>query len=215
MVDLILSYQWELFIAIEVLSFASLLLFGIVRYLFDKRNVSLLFLFCFVALLVLEAILAVFIYGETGEISKFQIIITVFVVYACTFGIFDFMKLDRWMRKVIGGWRNVQLLSAKDIEIMNRQKDPQYMAKKYRWSSIAHLIVFVGFQIAFWIYGTGGAAQSLEYIKDLSWIGTENVMETPYANETIYGISMVWGIAFIADFIYSWSYTIFPSNSKG
>ncbi|MGY0693930.1 hypothetical protein ACW2QC_14265 [Virgibacillus sp. FSP13] len=215
MVDLILTYQWELFITVEVLSLASLLLFGVVRYLFDKRNFSLLFLIGFVALLVLEAMLAVLIYKETGEISRFQIVITIFVIYACTFGIFDFMKLDRWMRKVIGGWRNVQLLSNKDIEIMNRQKDPKYVARKYRWSSIAHLIVFVVVQIAFWIYGTGGVTQSLEYAKDLSWIGTEKVRETPYANETIYGISMVWGIVFIADFIYSWSYTIYPSNSKG
>lgn len=218
MMDVIQAYQVEIFVIAEVLSMVSLLLFGVVRYFFDKRSFSLLFLIFFIVLLMLEAILAIVIYQETGEISTFQIVITVFVIYACTFGIFDFMKLDRWMRKKIGGWRGERLLTDKDIEIMNRQKDPRYVAKKYRWSSIVHLIIFVAVHIGVWIYTSGSIDQFLNYITDLSWMnmeGTENVAETPYPNEIIYGFSQLWTLVFIVDFIYSWSYTIFPSNSKG
>ncbi|MBY7145015.1 hypothetical protein KFZ56_18520 [Virgibacillus sp. NKC19-3] len=216
--DTMFAYQVEIFVIVEVLSAVSLLLFGVIRYFFDKRRLSLLFILFFIVLLVLEAILAILIYQETGEISTFQIVITVFVIYACTFGIFDFMKLDRWMRGKIGEWRDVQLLTDKDIAIMNRQKDPRYVAKKYRWSSIAHLIVFVVVQIGIWIYGSGSIDQFLRYITDLSWMsmeGTENVAKTPYPNEIIYGFSQLWLLIFIIDFIYSWSYTIFPSHSKG
>lgn len=159
--------------------------------------------------------MAILIYRETGEISNFQIIITIFVIYACTFGIFDFMKLDRWMRKKIGAWRGVDLLSEKDHRIIKRNKDPKFIAKKYRWSAMIHLIVFVGLQAIFWAYGTDGLDEMLVYVTDLSWIEAGTAAESPYANETIYGISMVWGIVFIVDFIYSWSYTIFPSNSGG
>ncbi|WP_449354873.1 hypothetical protein ACUL41_00870 [Virgibacillus natechei] len=90
--DLILTYQWEIFVAVEVLSLVTLFTFGIVRYLLSKRRQSLLFLLLFIVLLVLEALLAIMIYRETGEISTFQIIITIFVIYACTFGIVDFMN---------------------------------------------------------------------------------------------------------------------------
>src|SRR5699024_2651097 len=90
-------------------------------------------------------------YQITGEISTFQIVIGVFVLYALAFGIFDFLKLDRWMRKKIGARRNVELLSEKDYDIIARNKNPKYIAKKYRYTSTIHLIVFV---IAKLDYGT-------------------------------------------------------------
>lgn len=211
---LLLNYQWEIFIALEIISVLSLLIFGVIRYFFNKQKLSLLFLLLFIILLILEALLGLLIYQETGEISTFLIIISLFVIYACTFGIFDFMKLDRWMRHKIGGWRGIQLLTEKDIRIMDRQKDPKFTAKKYRRSSTVHLIVFVTVQAACWIYGTGATSELLYYLKDLSWIGTENVAETPYANDTIYGISMIWGLIFIIDFIWSWSYTVFPAKKE-
>ncbi|GAB3049403.1 hypothetical protein [Virgibacillus ainsalahensis] len=210
----ILTYQWELFIALEVLSLLALLLFGIVRYFLSRRKLSLVFILTFLVLLAVEALLALVIYQETGEISTFQIVIMIFVVYACTFGILDFKKLDRWMRKKIGQWRNVELLTEKDHRIMKRDKDPKYLAKKYRWTSIIHLIVFVVGQSALWIYGTGDLEEMFTYLRDFSWIEAGNANDSPYANETMYGIGMIWGIVFIADFIYSWSYTIFPSKPK-
>ncbi|HLS08667.1 hypothetical protein [Lentibacillus sp.] len=130
------EYQWEIFITAEVLSMVALLLFGVVRYLLGRHKLSLSFLLAFLVLLGIEALLAILIYRETGEFSTFQIIITVFVIYACTFGIFDFMKLDRWMRKTIGRWRGVELLTAKDYRIMERNKDPKFIAKNIagvRW----------------------------------------------------------------------------------
>ncbi|MED4475614.1 hypothetical protein [Oceanobacillus caeni] len=213
--DVILEYQWEVFIGIEVLSLVSLLLFGVVRYVFNKQKRSLSFLFLFVLLLFLEAALAIFIYRETGEFSTFQIVITIFVIYACTFGISDFKKLDRWMRLKIGNWRGTELLTEKDKYVMKKQKDPKYIAKKYRYSSMIHFLLFVIAQLIFLSYSLDSMEQAIPYLTDLSWIGTEYVEETPYSNETLYGISMVWGLVFIVDFMYSWSYTIFPAKQKG
>ena len=210
--NFLLDYQWEIFILAEILSIVSLLLFGVVRYLFRKRKMSLLFLFLFLVLLILEAALALVIYRETGEISTFQIVIMIFVVYACTFGINDFKKLDRWMKMKIGQWRGVDLLTEKDRRIMARQKDPKYIAKVNRYSAMIHLLIFVVAQAVFWSYGLNGFNEAMNYVSDLSWIGTENYLDTPYPNDVIYGISMIWVLVFIIDFIYSWSYTIFPSK---
>jgi len=208
-------YQWEIFITLEIISVISLLLFGVFRYFFDKKRVSLMFIGLFIGLIMFEALLGWVLYQRTGVISNFQLVIIVFVVYAMTFGIADFKKLDRWMRKKVGSWRGIDLLTEKDKTIMKRDKDPKYIARKYRWSSFFHLVIFVTVQIIFLSYGTSSIDEMLAYLKDLSWVGTEDWTITPYANETIYGISMVWGIVFIADFIYSWSYTIFPSEKEG
>ena len=212
--ELLITFQWEIFIALEVLSMFALLLFGFVRYFLNKKRLSLLFIIAFLILLVLEALLAILIYQETKEISAFQMVVIIFVLYACTFGMTDFKKLDRWMRRKIGKWRNVELLTEKDYEVMERDKDPRFIARKYRWTSTLHLVVFVVVQTAFWMYGTADTEELLGYIRDFSWIEAGNFEESPYPNETIYFIGMIWGLVFIIDFIWSWSYTIFPAKSN-
>ncbi len=214
MMELMLKFQWEIFITAEVLSMVSLLLFGVVRYVMNKKKLSLLFIVAFLVFLALEALLAILIYRITGEISTFQIVITIFVIYACTFGVIDFKKLDRWMRKKVGDWRGEELLTEKDYQVIERSKDPKYVARKYRWSSTVHLVVFVVVQLVFWMYGTANLEELFGYIRDLSWIEAGTYEESPYPNEAIYSIGMLWGIVFIVDFIWSWSYTIFPSKPK-
>lgn len=208
------TYQWEIFITLEVFSWVSLVLFGLLRYLFDQQKRSMIFIVLFVAFIGMEAIFGWLMYLETGEMSTIQLVITVFVLYAVTFGISDFKKLDRWMRKHIGKWREIDLLTDQDKFIMRRNEDPTYIAKKYRRSSMIHAIVFVGVQIGFWMYSLSSFDEALPYVKDLSWIGTDDYTITPYANDTLYGISLIWGIVFIADFLYSWSYTLFPSDKS-
>ena len=210
----LLSYQWQIFIALEILSIISLLLFGLFRYFFGRSRLSFFFIIGFIVLLALEALLGYWVYQVTGEISTFLIIITIFVLYACTFGIYDFLKLDRWMRRKIGEWRGVELLTEKDYRILERSKDPKHIAKKYRLSAMIHLIIFVVVQAIFWLYGTDSLSEALGYLIDLSWIELGTYEHSPYPNETIYIIGMIWSIVFAIDFIYSWSYTIFPAKES-
>lgn len=206
--------QWTIFIVIEVLSIVSLLLFGFLRYVLMRRQLSVLAIFAFLVLLISEALLAVLIYQETKEIETFQIAVGIFVVYACTFGILDFLKLDRWMRKKVGKWRRVELLTKKDYVILQREKDPKYVAKKYRLTSVIHLALFVVVQSILWMYGTESFEEWLGFMSDLSWIENGTAAQSPYPNEMTYNIGVIWGLVFIVDFIYSWSYTIFPSKPK-
>lgn len=210
----LMNYQWGIFITLEVLSFIALLLFGVLRYVFNKRKLSMIAIVTFLALLIVEALLAILIYQETKEISTFQIVIGIFVVYACTFGILDFIKLDRWMRSKVGKRRNIELLTKKDYAVLSRQKDPKYIARKYRVSSIIHLILFVVGQTVLWSYGTANFEEMLTLLTDFSWVEDGVYENSPYANEISYSIGIIWGIVFIVNFIYSWSYTIFPSKPK-
>ncbi|WP_339148499.1 MULTISPECIES: hypothetical protein [unclassified Sutcliffiella] len=210
--DIFVDYSWELFIVAEVLSFLALLGFGLFRYFFNRPGFSMVFIVAFLMLLVLESALGLYVYQQTGEISTFIIVITVFVIYACTFGIFDFLRLDRWMRLKIGKLRGVELLTEKDYEIMERTRNPKYKAKKYRISSFIHLAIFLTAQIIFWTMGTDSVSEMISYLRDFSWLENETAEGTPYPNDTLYGIGVIWGIVFIVDFLYSWSYTVFPSK---
>ena len=210
----IVEHQWGIFITIEILSFLSLLLFGLLRYVLNKQKASIIAIIAFLVFLIIEALLGILIYQETNEISTFQIVIGLFVIYAITFGVFDFMKLDRWMRKIVGKWRRTELLTARDYAILKRQKDPKYQAKKYRLTSTIHLFVFIVGQSILWFYGTESFEEMLSYLTNFSWVEAGVAENSPYANEITYSIGRIWTLVFIVDFIYSWSYTIFPGKPK-
>lgn len=212
--NFLLQYQWHLFITIEISFILVFLLFGFVRYFLNKLRLSYILLAIFVFLILLEALLAFVVYRLTGEFSIFQLIIIIFVLYAVTFGIFDFLKLDRWMRQKVGTWRNVELLTEKDYERIRRSKDPKYLARLYRKTSTVHLIIFIVGQFILWYHGTSSIPDMFTYLADLSWIQTGNIDQSPYANESTYSIGMLWGLIFFIDFVWSWSYTFFPSKPK-
>ncbi len=210
--EMLVTYQWEIFIALEVLSVVSLILFGFLRYVVNKRKISMLAIAAFLGLLLVEAAVALLIYNKTKEMSTFQIVVIIFLLYACTFGILDFLKLDRWMRKTVGKWRGVELLTEKDYRTMEWQKDPVRLARKYRITSTIHLLVFVVIQGILWWNGTGSMETMTGYLTDLSWIESGSAADSPYANDTVYSFGVIWMLVFVVDFIYSWSYTFFPSK---
>lgn len=210
----ILTYHWEFFIAIEIASILSLILFGVLRYFFQRTTLSMIFIGSFLLLLIFEAVLGFYVYTQTGEFSTFQMIVMIFIIYAFTFGIFDFIRLDRWMRQKIGSIRGVELLTEKDYQIIERNNNPSYIAKKYRRSSMIHLVIFLIGQTFLWHLGTENFTEIKSYITDFSWVETGTADDSPYANDIMLGIGLIWGIVFTIDFIYSWSYTFFPDTNK-
>lgn len=189
--DIILEYNWELFIAAELLSLGSLLLFGVFRYFFNKSRLSFSFIFLFLFLWLIEGVLGLYIYRQNGEISTFQIVITVFIIYAFTFGIIDFIRLDRWIRKNIGKLLGVNLLRERDYRIMERNKDPKFLAKKYRITSLIHLGVFVVGQAIFLSMGTDSITKAIYYLTDFSWLEEGVAENSPYPNDITYGIGII------------------------
>lgn len=210
----LVEQQWLIFIMLEVLMLVFLLAFGICRYALDQRGTSRLLLVLFVTCIGLEALLAYAIYTETKEFSTFHIVIGIFILYACTFGISDFRKLDRWMRQKIGKWRKVELLTEKDYAIIQKQENPSYVAKKYRISSLIHLVIFAIVQIILLRNGVDSFAELKGYLTDFSWVEEGNYENSPYGSDLAFGIGVIWTIVFVVDFLYSWSYTVFPSKSK-
>lgn len=109
--DLILYYEWTIFILIEVASFLTLILFGITIYYLGKRRLSMIFIVLFLILTAIEVCLGVLVYKSTGKFTSYQLILIVFVLYACTFGIYDFIKIDYWLSDKISKWRSIPLVN--------------------------------------------------------------------------------------------------------
>jgi len=214
MIDFLITHQWSIFIGLEILSFVFLLAFLIIRYAFTKQKLSNWFMVLFIICMVLEVILAFMIYQQTGEISTFQIVIAVFILYACTFGVSDFRKLDRWIKKKIGDWRGINLLSDEEIRKMELAKDPKVIARNNRRWWYAHAIAFIVGYSLFWLYNGNHNHDLMFYLEDLSWWEEANHTNGPFQSEAIVAISKIWTVIFALDTIISWSYTFFPSKKN-
>lgn len=214
MIEWISTFQWEIFIGIEILSYIFLLAFLAVRYILGKQRFSQLVLILFILCIFLEAGLATLIYQKTGEISVFQIIIGFFVVYACTLGISDFRKLDRYIKSHVGHWRGVNLLTKEDIQKMEAAEDPVVIARKSRKWWYIHASFFIIAHVIFWfVYGNDTNAFT-DYIKDVSWWGENGIENGPFRNIRVAQISKLWILVFVIDTIIAWSYTLFPKKTK-
>ena len=211
---MILTYQCEIFITLEILSLISLLLFGLFRYFLEKKQMSLLFLLSFLLLLLLEGAIGFYVYKQTGEFDTFQVVILIFLLYAFTFGINDFKNLDRWMRRKIGHMRGVNLLTEKDLQIEANKKDPKKIQIKSLVWVIGHTFVFVIGQFILWSMGTDSLQDMFSYIKDLSWFESGQYEDSPYANEGMYGAGVLWIVIYAIDLIWTGSYVLFPPKKK-
>lgn len=210
----LIYYQWEIFIVLEVLSFIFLFAFIVLRYITIKQKLSHLFLVLFFVCMVFEVALAFQVYRVTGELSTFQIVIGIFLIYACTFGISDFKKLDRYIKGKIEKWRGVQLLTEEDLIKMKQAKDPKVIARKNRIWWFAHAAVFVIAHFLFWQYYGSDINDFSFYLTDITWWEEEGFENGPFQDEMIDQISKIWTIIFGLDTIISWSYTFFPSKGK-
>lgn len=209
------TYQWEVFIFLEIASWIFLLLFLLLRYAFDRVKIGQIFLLLFLLFIIFEGILAFINYRQTGEIETFQIVVFIFIIYACTFGISDFKKLDRYIKQTVGKWRKVDLLTEKDRAIMEKQQNPKYIARRYRLWWYGHTTAFIIANIVFWqLYGDK-ATEFLSYIEDWSWFEEETIHHAPYKHEMVMNIVRLWLVIYVIDTIIAWSYTFFPSKMKG
>ena len=208
----LLDNYWMIFITLEISSLLFLFLFVIVRYLFTNFQISYTFLVLFILAIILEAILAFIVYKQTGEFTTFQIVIVIFIVYAATFGISDFKRMDRYVKDKIGKWRGIDLLTENERQIMAHLKDPKVIARKARIWFYTHTLVFVIAIFFFWKYAGNEQYPFYYFIKNLDWYSNELVEPRPFNNELLVNVVQIWSIIYIIDTVVNWSYTLFPSK---
>lgn len=205
---MLVTYQWYLFILLEVISTLGALGFIYTRYKIKNRRLSQLLLFVFISPLVLEAVLALVIYQQTKEITSFHIVIILFLLYACTFGVADFKKIDRMVRIWLGKRAGEDLLTPAEHAQLAREKSPQYIRRKSLRNLVIHSIIFTLAVIYMWI--TFG---NQDFSLNLHWITNSDHIQ-PLTNEVANTVLRVWLIAYSIDSILNLSYILTPITQK-
>lgn len=191
MISFLLEHKVTFLIASEVIFWVFVSLALLLRYWFRLKKASLA---AFIILILNE--LAVFLIGvldyiEIGTISQFQILIIIFILYSLIFGKSDFKKLDRWIQKKVARMKGEPIPDFG--EAPKRALYGKEHAKEERKGFYRHFIIFVAAQICFAII--------LKFVPMTS-------------TNLIAGISNIWTKVLIIDFIWSFSYTIWPKKKK-
>lgn len=163
-------------------------------------------------MLILEAVLAFVVYKQTGEFTTFQVVIGIFIIYALTFGVNDFKRLDRYVKQKVGSWRGVDLLTEEDKEKIAYLKDPKVIARRSRYAFYMHTLIFVSGIIVLWIYNGNKDYSLLYFFKNLEWFEDVLTSPQPFKNEQITSGVRLWIIIYILDSIINLSYTLFPGK---
>ncbi|KHF40192.1 hypothetical protein [Halalkalibacter okhensis] len=90
---------WLLFVVSEGLTWVLVFFFLLSRYWLRFDRLSQMWLFFIVGINIFQILLGGIDFYFTGEISFFQIVIVLFITYACTLGSSDFARLDRFIKR--------------------------------------------------------------------------------------------------------------------
>lgn len=210
----LLQYEWEIFLTIELTSIISLLLFILLRYLITNKKISYLFLAIFILTVVLEACFAFILYQITKEVTTIQIIIILFLLYAITFGINDFKRMDRYLKVKIGKWKNIDLLTEKDYKAIEDLKNPRIIAQKARRSFYLHSFTFFIAVTAFWFYHGNHTYTAFYFLTNLEWFSDHTIDPQPFNNLQLVKIVEIWLIIYIIDSILNIYDALFPKLDK-
>ncbi|KKB41390.1 hypothetical protein ACFSCZ_17475 [Siminovitchia sediminis] len=207
MMDFLMQYKWLIVIIAEILFLVFAGLFFIMRYWFRKNAVG----FAFIILLILNelflAFLAIYDYLQTGTLDSFQIITAIFYIYLIFEGKKDFKRLDHYFKKKVASWKGETVPDLQTSESAVEKKYGRAHAKEEREGWYIHLVIFVIAQIVFWNIDnfTGWQDFNLNQIGEFF-----QIYEDPKINQ----VNAVWGVILFIDFIWSFSYTIWPKKEK-
>ncbi|TKC14916.1 hypothetical protein [Robertmurraya kyonggiensis] len=208
MITFFLEHKIAFLIVSEVIFWVFVVLALLFRYWFRMKKASFL---AFIILILEE--LAVFFFGVldyiyVGTFSSFQVIIVIFILYGIIFGKSDFKKLDRWIKKKVAHIKG-ETLPIDEEDIRGDAYGKEH-AKQERRNFYGHFLTFIMLHIIFAIL-FGYVPESFFNIPLPQ--GIEGISKTSNHNP-IASISNIWTKILIVDFIWSFSYTIFPKKEK-
>lgn len=206
----ILDHKWFFFIAAEVLFWLCAIGFIICRYLFKLDKLSVVLFVVFIVNDLWIALLGYMDYQRTGEISTFQIIIIIFIVYALSFGKSDFKKLDGKIKRWIASKRGEYIDEANFPKPVT---GVAYAIQEWKGFGV-HFVLFIIAHFIFYI--SFGLSSALQEAPLQEWFGlwfNKDSNHIPFHNEQVNKVSKVWLLIFLIDFVITCSYTIFPKKA--
>lgn len=213
MIEFIINHKWYFFIIGEVIFWSSLIGFLLLRYAFDLKQLSKYAIVIWLASDLWLLTIGILDYTQTGTFDRFQIIILIFLIYAFTFGKNDFKRLDGWIKKAVARWK-CGTPPQNDAGSDGRLYGTAH-AKSERRKFYVHLIIYIAAHAGFILFQGYDVTSVAELVNNLDAAndGGSPDGETELIS-SISGISAIWTFILLIDFIWSFSYTLWPKKDK-
>lgn len=213
MIPFVVEHKVAFLIGSEVIFWVFVSLALILRYWFRLKKASFVAFIILILNEVMVFLIGVFDYLDTGTFSSFQILIVAFILYALIFGKKDFKKLDHWIQKKVARFKGEESIPVFDDDPKQNLYGKEH-AKLQRRNFYIHFLIFVAAHIVFALL-FGFIPDSILNVPIPEWLANLNIGSTR-TNEfnVIAGISSIWTKILLIDFIWSFSYTIWPKKEK-
>lgn len=212
-IDLLAQHKWFLLVGAEIVFWVLAGSFLVLRYLLGLRRAGAAVLGLMVLNELLVAALGLLDYRRTGEFAGYQIVVLAFIVYALTFGKEDFRQLDERIERMVLTWKGQAQPAPTPASRTARPAlsgAEHYRKERRGW--YVHLAIFVVGQTVFLAMGESWPATILtgelppSALNTGKWSGAET--------STLTLASRVWCVVIVVDFVWSFSYTLFPRRTK-
>lgn len=216
MIDLLVEYKWWFLIGTEVLFWLFAIVFVLLRYWFERKRLSRVFLGL---ILVEEVVAELFILAlgvldlrESGQISTFQIVSVAALIYAFTLGRRDIKRVDNYLKVKVRSWKSkgatpapvpattVAPSAGSPAAALPEEFDWEHTRKERRdW--YGHVALFAVGQMVFFVLGE-------------SWIAGQITGDMPEDPSSLMNAGRIWCVVLGVDAIWSFSYSLFPRKTK-
>lgn len=204
----LIQYKWQLIIIGEALFLVFISAFFIMRYWFHQHVIALGAVLLLIVNELFLALLAIFDYMKTGKVDSFQIITILFFIYLLFEGKKDFRKLDLYFKRKVNEWKGIAVPVLPQEEKSKTVKYGRIHAKQERRGWYEHLLIFIIAQIIFLNVSSFSGFGNISF-------NSIGALFKIYEDEQINKANSIWGIILVIDFIWSFSYTLWPRKEKG
>ncbi|CAM3649543.1 hypothetical protein [Mesobacillus zeae] len=210
--DFILEHKWIFLIVAEAVFWISVLTFLTLRYWFRLKKLSLVFFLLFIVNDMWIAAMGFMDYLNTGEFTRYQVIILIFLVYALTYGKTDFKRLDVFIQRKVAKWKGEPVPELTGPATLYGKAH----ARRERKSFSIHFLIFILVHIIlFLLIGPSDFASQIESSEQLlnAWFSEKEAV-FPFEHSDANNFSRIWTIILVIDAVVSLSYTFFPKSEK-
>ncbi|WP_332629461.1 hypothetical protein [Halalkalibacter flavus] len=200
---------WFLFVVSEGITWVLVFLFLLSRYWLRFDRLSQMWLVFIVGINIFQILLGGIDFYFTGEISFFQIVIVLFITYACTLGSSDFARLDQFIKRKFDRGRNTDHRTSEGHADV--KKHITYRCSLFFYHTIAFCLIHIIWYMSDRSYFNH--FQEYVYFITNSWFGVVdyNLLTSP----AYFLLSYLWSMIYVFEAVVILTYAIVTILGKG
>ncbi|WP_159885767.1 hypothetical protein [Paenibacillus puerhi] len=206
MLEFLTHHRWNFLILAEAVFWISLLIAITMRYWFDKPKAALAAIMLTLINELWILFLAILDLKQTGQLSVFQIVIVILIVYTLVLGKRDLKKVDRFIHRKVARFKGREV-----PEHLQEVKYGMAKAKEELKGFGLHVLLFLSVHAVFYLL-LYFVNRELHPVPPGAWVPW--LKEQFHQHQTLVQVNKIWSVLLVLDAVISFSYLLFPKKES-